>query len=509
VNRILILYILILCYSCSGNHSFNQEGTSFENLQLQKYSQDQLTADFDLMVNSLKEAHTGLYWYSSEAQFDSVVAVQRKLIKDSLNGLQFYNIAAPIVAYSKEDHCDIYLSDDINRRLNRSGLFLPLSVIHLNNKTYLLNSPVSTENIKGFELVAINGLPLTQLYERLFNTFAADGYILSSKYRSLDFRGLSREYAKVICQRNENTVTVVDPLSKKEKTFTVASVLSQGLTNIHRQVSRENTIRREITSPAELKFLDDQTAMISFRTFSNKNFEKSNMRFKSFVDSSFKKILSGKVKALIIDIRDNGGGSEGNEDFLFSYLTSKPYQKYRYVEVSKLSFSFFDHTDYSSKEDREALEVELKFDNEQHSDGKYYRKPGRYAAEPVKANAFKGSLFVLTSGWTYSGGAEFASLVKEHTNAVFIGEEAGGGFNGNTSGTSLELTLPNTKLKIDIPILRFVLDVKKGEFGRGVIPDYSIQPTFEQFIKGEDVELQLAQKLIRSGIHNISQLIAF
>nr|MBP7555919.1 hypothetical protein [Chitinophagaceae bacterium] len=59
-----------------------------------------------------------------------------------------------------------------------------------------------------------------------------------------------------------------------------------------------------------------------------------------------------------------------------------------------------------------------------------------------------------------------------------------------------ELTLPATGLKIDIPIIRFVLDTKKGRFGRGLIPDYEVQPAFNEFIKGYDAELEFAKKLI-------------
>ena len=111
---------------------------------------------------------------------------------------------------------------------------------------------------------------------------------------------------------------------------------------------------------------------------------------------------------------------------------------------------------------------------------------------------FKGSVYVLTSGWTYSGGAEFSTLMKEHTSAVFIGEETGGGYYGNTSGTSLTLTLPNTKLAVEIPILKFALDVKKGKMGRGVIPDHEVQPSFNEFVNGYDTEMEHAKRLIQN-----------
>ena len=114
----------------------------------------------------------------------------------------------------------------------------------------------------------------------------------------------------------------------------------------------------------------------------------------------------------------------------------------------------------------------------------------------LKENPFLGNIYILTSGETYSGGAEFSSLMRQHTNAMFIGEEVGGSFYGNTSGYELELTLPNTKIIAYIPILKFVLEVDKGKFGQGVLPDYNVQPTINEYLNGIDKEMEFAINLI-------------
>ena len=487
VKKLLTFLTVLIFLSCK-----QKEISSFSNLELKQYSLSELQSDFNLLVNSLKEAHTGLYWYSSQKQFDSLVSAQRNKLKDNLNTFQFYNIVSPIVAFTKEDHCDISLSTDLNQILTEKGLFLPLVIINLNQKPLILN-----QAYKGFELTAINGIKIQDLYQRIFNTFASDGYIQSSKYRYLDLTGFSREYAKVIEQQKESTLTIKNPATGEIKTHKLQSVSYKNLKELKAKVFKENSIREEIDKPAALNLQDNTTAILTFRTFGNSNFREYNMNFKKFVDSSFLEILKRKSENLIIDMRDNGGGSEGNEDYLFSYLAAKPYKKYKYVELSNFHFSFLDFTDNSDPKSRKELEDELKAENTKSNNGKIYRKAGLYIPEPLKNNSFKGNIYVLTSGWTYSGGAEFSTLMREHTKAIFIGEETGGGYYGNTSGTSLELTLPNTKFVIDIPILKFVLDVKKGKFGRGVIPDYAIQPTFQEYIKGYDTELEYAKKLIR------------
>jgi len=177
-------------------------------------------------------------------------------------------------------------------------------------------------------------------------------------------------------------------------------------------------------------------------------------------------------------------------------MRNKPYNKYKYVQASKFTYSFLGHTDYKSPDDRRELEADLKKEHFLAKDGRILRKPGIEPVTPLQRNRYQGHVYVLTSGWTYSGGAEFSSLMREHTNAVFVGEEAGGGYYGNTSGYSIELNLPVTGIMIDIPILKFVLDVtNKAPLGRGVIPDHEIQPNIKEFLEGRDAVMEFSRQL--------------
>lgn len=495
MKKLLFLFLGLL-YACRQPDKPIKPNDSFSDIDLPKYGKEQLLADFDLLVNSLKEAHTGLYWYTTRQTFDSFATIQRAKISDSLNGLQFYHIVAPVVALTREDHCDISVSKAIKEYLHDKGRFLPLSVIHLNGKVFLLNDPVPGKIIKGKELIAVNGMDIDSIQRRIYQTFAADGFILSSKIRYLDLHRFSIEYAKVIGQRKTNTITVADPATGKAQVIETTSVDINGLKTIAAKVSTDNKIRKTEV-PASLSFPGNSTAVLTFNTFGNSDFKEQHMDFKPFVDSAFSAIRAQKVQHLIIDLREDGGGSEGNEDYLFAYLTSKPYTKYKYVAVSGLTFSFLKYTDYADPKERAALERDLQREHYKAADGRYLRRPGIDRPAALKPHPFSGDVYVLISGWTYSGGAEFASLMREHTNAIFIGEETGGGFYGNTSGYHITLTLPHTGLSIEIPILKFALDVRKGPFGRGVIPDYPLQPSFDEFINGYDAELEYAKRLIR------------
>lgn len=217
----IILSLFTLTGFLSGCQSPQQQRPvafqAFEHTRLPGYSSQQLEKDFNLLVSSLKEGHTGLYAYTSQAQFDSLINARRQLLRDGLNGLAFYNIVAPLVAATREDHCDIHLSEEVKKYMVSDGLFLPLVVINLQEKTYILNDSADGTPLKGFELLAVNDLDIKAIKERLFASFGADGYILTSKYRYLDFRGLAHEYAKVIDQQKESTIIVLNPVTQKRK----------------------------------------------------------------------------------------------------------------------------------------------------------------------------------------------------------------------------------------------------------------------------------------------------
>ena len=440
-----ILGIMILCHGCYSQH----QGTPFKDLPLKKYSSTVLREDFDILTAALKEAHTGLYWYGSSEELDELIQEKRILLLDSLNGLEFYNLIAPIVAFTKEDHCDIRLSEEVSDYLKQKGKFIPLEVINLDKKVYVLNDPSPDIPMRGWELTAINGTSLQELQRHIFNTFASDGFIQTSKYKALDFYRFAIEYAKVIGQEDFYRISVCNPASGLEKVHVLGAVSLDYFTGINRELADQGIIRTE-DKPAAFA-TDGGLALLTFRSFSNEDYEQAGMNFRDFVLQAFDSIGKARIENLIIDLRENGGGTEGNEDFLFSFLNDRPYTKYKYVEASAFSYTFYRYTDYRDPRDYLELEADLRREHYRAADGRIIRKPGIEPPAVPRGDAFKGRVYILAGGWTYSGGAEFCSLMKEHTPAIFVGEEVGGGFYGNTSGYSLELTLPHTGIQIDVP----------------------------------------------------------
>ena len=117
--------------------------------------------------------------------------------------------------------------------------------------------------------------------------------------------------------------------------------------------------------------------------------------------------------------------------------------------------------------------------------------------QPPKENVFKGSIYVLTDGLTFSSAADMASSIKKTTEATFIGEESGGVFEGPTGGISIVVQLPNSRIMVRIsPNIHIGYMYHKHPVGRGVIPDYPVKYTIEDLLQKRDPVMEKAEELI-------------
>jgi Peptidase family S41 len=461
------------------------------------YRLEALRQDFDLLTSSLKEAHTGLNWYSTYREFDDFCANQRKLLREKMTGLEFYRVIAPIIAFTKEGHTSISPSADDTGYLQAFASYFPFQIKFLNKQAYVIND-FDGIKAKGFLLTKINGKIIDEIVKTFLSVEPDDGYIVSGKYRWIEEHGaFPWYYQRCFGSAPGFAVELLDP--KTNRRIVLDKVRAVKFAE-YRRLWKESVLWNESNFPvAKIEFQPEiKTAILTFNKFDTL-FKNEKFDFKEFTDKAFDEIKKRGIEHLIIDVRKNSGGEEGLEDYVFAYLTSKPYTKYRYVQAPAATFSFLQYTNYKDKPDQ--LEKAVKYEFYLSSDGRLLRRKGILTPAEPRPDAYAGKLYILTGGLTYSGASEFASIVKgNRQQAIFIGEETGGGYYGNTSGFVIKLTLPNSQIIIRIPLLKFVVEVGGDTpFGRGVIPDYEIEPTIDEYLNGVDAEMNYALKLIRDG----------
>ncbi|MDX9726567.1 MAG: S41 family peptidase [Bacteroidales bacterium] len=464
---VFILFILLIVSESAG----------------QKISAEEARKDLMVFRTALVEAHPGIYRFESRETFDSLFRSTEIALIDSISQTEFYRLLAPVVASVRCGHTKFFPEgfldeDHLYRYFYGTDSLFPLKLMFSGKEGYLLDSyDQKTDIEKGTEILSINDKPVSEILPFLFQNIVADGKVESSRYLELN-NFFPAYYANLIESPGQFRLTLRKNNGEIENVMVPATTLSE--IKESEKNKPDNTERNFV-----LTFPDEKVALLKIKAFYPLSKEDN---FKRFLKSSFKEINSRKIQRLVIDLRDNEGGNDRWGALLFAQLTDKPFSYYESLKLpnKKLSFS-----EYAQMPKFYGL---LKLLIRKDKDGGYKwtlhrnlktRKPSR--------NPFMGEVFVLVNGFSFSVTSEFAAVVKATGRARLIGEETGGTYSGNNSGTFVIVTLPNSRLVLGIPMLGYYMSVPPIQpFDRGVLPDIEISPTIQQAIKGEDIVLDKA-----------------
>lgn len=247
---------------------------------------------------------------------------------------------------------------------------------------------------------------------------------------------------------------------------------------------------------ADLKFLDNgKIAYLTYSMFGTDLDEGG-----AFMKRAFETIQSKGPRALILDVRENPGGEGVLGELLLSYLVGTPFKYYDDIIVNKWKGSFSFEAKYADPHrDLNVPEgvAELRADGKAHIT--LASEPLLGLQQPSKPT-FSGPLFVLINGGSFSTTAEFLSVLDANHRATFIGEESGGGYYGNTSGSSARIALPNTKMVMYIPVMDGYVSVHcNHDAARGVLPDFPVKHSIGELIARVDKDFEMALQLARES----------
>jgi C-terminal processing protease CtpA/Prc len=212
------------------------------------------------------------------------------------------------------------------------------------------------------------------------------------------------------------------------------------------------------------------------------------------IEDAFQTIDEHRIAHLVIDLRQNGGGDEALGQRLIAHLVDQPVRLYGRGVVNARRFDWSVYTDDPSFA-LGAADAEPAPDGTLQLTAAYYTS---LTPQPPLAPRFGGDVTALIDGGSFSTTSDTAAALRELGRAVFIGEETGGGYSGNTSGITPILTLPHTKVRVRVPLVRFY-NVTRGEqpLDHGVLPDERVLPDPQH--PERDPVLERALDLIRGS----------
>ena len=431
------------------------------------------------------QGHGGLFEYLTEDEFEQRFDGLADSLTHPISEIDLAARLAPVLSSIRDGHTTIRLSTELEALLRSAQVWLPFEIVVIDRAIHLFPYRPSDLDIEsGCRLVAMQGIPAATLLKRAMVNMSGDGLIESGKLWSLQRRRAFSAQLHLQFGPLERFKVEWEDSSGDVRTSSVDGWTAADVDSAHGR-------RRGIAESATAFAIEGEVGRLTLRSFEPPKRASRTMTFAEFLETSFETLREEGTRALIIDLRGNGGGDDTYGRLLFSHLAREPFQYYESLVVRAQDFSFLDHTDAKGRTPPPDMFVT-------DEDGtKMLRRHPNLGTHDQREPTFAGDVVMLMDGGSFSTTSEFLAMAKGHEIGRFVGTESGGTMSGNTSGLVPTLTLPNSKLRVRIPLVRYKMAVDVPLEGRGVIPDHEVSATVDDILRDRDPALERARDLLR------------
>lgn len=424
------------------------------------------------------------YSYAKLKHFNYEIALDaiKSDLSDGISKRDFALQLKMFLANFGDGHTRVSFGDVINRKTEYK--WLPFKIMKWEGKYFAINTQTkSFYNSEYPQVVSINGREIEEYYKIAQQLQAKS----TAKFIERGTEKYMQITAFIMKMAGEDITQLVE-LSFKGK---------QGFIKEKLELKEYSRTKPKALYYHKDSIIDDNIGYIVF----NKHMD-SDSSFIAQLHSSMRKMEN--TKALIIDIRQNGGGSRAPLVALLPYFIKQPtvtnIARYRINASDNINpkngylpqrFSYpITYENYSEEEKQAILSFVKDFNpviipsDEEFSDYHYM------VVSPTtesKTYYYDKDIIVLVDEGCFSASDIFAAGIQQGDNVRLLGNITGGG-----SGFSKRVYLPHSELKVKLS--RMFSYQPNGSLydGYGVVPDIMSDYTFEDKLGLSDSQLDRA-----------------
>jgi carboxyl-terminal processing protease len=378
-----------------------------------------------------------VYFDKLSFDWDSLYTSNIESVKSAKTLPEYYNILRKMCAQLHDGHTGAYLPDDMYKTEATRPQFRTRLIENKVIITQIKNDTLKTLGLeKGMEITKINGMEAKEYAQKNIAP-----YVCASTPQ--DLKNRTYDYELFIGKLDEPITLELKDANGKSSEATV---------------NRKLTNQSPKSSVITFTILENNVGLLTLTDFSSGGFSKK-------FDSIYPKILA--TNSLIIDVRNNGGGSSNQGYYVLMHLTNKP----------------FYGSAWKTREYRPAYKA-------WGTDNSWYGESAD-KIEPAKKTIYDKPVIVLTSERTFSAAEDFCVAFDYMKRGKIVGTATGG-----STGQPLNFDLPGGG--------SFRVCTKKDTYpdgkefvGVGVQPNVIVEETIKGFRENKDLAINKALEIFK------------
>lgn len=429
------------------------------------------TLDFIHSMGKMIYCYWDLKKEAHQVDWDQLVFDAKRKININTSLEDFQNILTQLAASLHDGHVN-YIPKAAKRTF-----YLPVEVTLLDDEYYISN--VDTQNqltghlelAAGDKLLAVNGREIHDYIEE----------------KSKNISGSTAKNIKLRAALSINSLPRYKSAPEGTVTLTVEKFSNQEIKNVELPwlIYKESSVDDGLSDIVKSKILPGNIAVLSLRSMHNKA---GNKAFIHYIRQEMEALQN--TNALIIDVRNNGGGYGEIGDSVIAHFISQQYR--RYQAQMKNSVQVY----YARPE---LLELFADTDPSVHE----YSEWHDYMIEPLQQGkkTYSKPVYILTNARCFSACDTFVDSFSSNHLGEVLGQQTGGG-----TGYPLWIDLPWGLGHFRFSVLRGYSNHDRYLEGIGTLPDVEISATPRDLYLNLDGEMLKAHRYVLSKLNRNTSL---
>ena len=478
----------ILFYSCGiKKYSATMEQMTTTEIKNVVYTEKMISEDIDYFIKSVEEVSPFPYMNSDSISVQNL-ARDLKQKGDRMGNELYLDFMRLSAAFNVGHIYTFQPMEMLDESIKNGDRFFPLFIKkHQGNWEIMgiIDNALPEKNI-GNSLTKINGIEMSEIVMKIQPLLADDGNSEELIGNSLPFFLWAINIGHPFTAEVVNKETGIAEIVEIHGTNDLSNYRSQKPTNT------EENLKDFITfdiSDKNIGFIDAK----SFYFVQNKKITKA---FDKELESYFAQLNEKGVSNLIIDLRENGGGSGYPAEAILQKIAHKPYQQAggSTMRVSKQFREFIDDLPWAI---RMVVKKGTMRNYHKYLVGTNITEESKPSLPKKVKNSFSGQVYVLIGPNTHSAAMMMANAIEDFDLGILVGEPTKS--IPRELSNALPLKTPNAQISFVVPATLFTRASGDANNYEPVNPDVIIETTPEDIQNNHDPVMKYVLERIALG----------